>query len=111
MIKIVLFKLSKSKVRSVAPLASRGIGSYGYRMTDAVTAFGWEPKGERFVLITTNDPNHGQVAPGVLLKSSVAFYGFDARKGDFLQLSVSLPSFRSAGARLISFSCDSIRNF
>ncbi|KAL8278171.1 hypothetical protein RQP46_009344 [Phenoliferia psychrophenolica] len=53
---------------------------------DAVTAFAWEPKGERFVLITTNDPNHGQVAAGVLLKTSVAFYGFDSRKGDFLQL-------------------------
>ncbi len=60
-------------------------------LSDAVTAFGWEPKGERFVLITTNDPNHGQVAPGVLLKSSVSFYGFDARKGDFLQLS-TIPS-------------------
>lgn len=39
------------------------------------------------MLITTNDPNHNIVAPGVLLKTSVAFYGFDARKGDFLQLS------------------------
>lgn len=54
-------------------------------LSDAVTAFAWEPKGERFVLITTNDPNQG--APGVLLKSAVAFYGFDSRKGDFLQLS------------------------
>ncbi|ORY91635.1 translation initiation factor eIF-3b [Leucosporidium creatinivorum] len=51
---------------------------------DAVTAFAWEPKGQRFVLITTADPNLGQVAPGVLLKTSVSFYGYDSRKGDFL---------------------------
>ncbi|SCV70944.1 BQ2448_3706 [Microbotryum intermedium] len=53
---------------------------------DAVTAFAWEPNGDRFVLITTNDPNHGQGLPGVLLKTSVSFYGFDQRKGDFLPL-------------------------
>ncbi|KAM0745762.1 translation initiation factor eIF-3b [Meredithblackwellia eburnea MCA 4105] len=51
---------------------------------DAVTGFAWEPKGDRFVLITTNDPNHGMLAPGQLLKTSVSFYGFDSRKGDFL---------------------------
>lgn len=70
-----------------------------FRSTDAVTAFAWEPKGQRFVLITTADPNLGVVAPGVLLKTSVSFYGYDARKGDFLvqsELSHSLVSKKSA---------------
>lgn len=62
-------------------------GSLTLARTDAVTAFAWEPKGMRFVLITTADPNHGQVAPGILLKTSVSFYGYDARKGDFLSMS------------------------
>lgn len=53
---------------------------------DAVMAFAWEPRGDRFVLITTSDPMFGQVAPGQLLKTSVSFYGFDARKGDFVLL-------------------------
>ncbi|KAI5481585.1 translation initiation factor eIF-3 subunit 9 [Pseudohyphozyma bogoriensis] len=53
---------------------------------DAVTAFAWEPKGDRFTLITTNDPLLGQVAPGVLLKTSISFYGFDSKKADFLLL-------------------------
>ncbi|KAM0788764.1 hypothetical protein ACM66B_002855 [Microbotryomycetes sp. NB124-2] len=53
---------------------------------DPVTAFAWEPKGDRFVMITTNDPNFGQLAPGQLLKQSVSFYGYDSRKGDFLPL-------------------------
>ncbi|GAA6004660.1 hypothetical protein JCM11491_002184 [Sporobolomyces phaffii] len=51
---------------------------------DTVTAFAWEPQGSRFTLITTNDPNAAQPMPGSLLKTSVSFYGFDARKGDFL---------------------------
>lgn len=53
-------------------------------MLDAVITFAWEPKGDRFALITTNDPNYGHGAPGVLLKTSLAFYAFDPRKGDFL---------------------------
>jgi len=41
--------------------------------------------------------------PGVMLKTSVAFYGFDARKGDFLLLSFVfpfLPSFSSPTSQL-----------
>jgi len=53
---------------------------------DTVTAFAWEPQGSRFTLITTNDPKAAEPMPGVMLKTSVAFYGFDARKGDFLLL-------------------------
>ncbi|KAG0145988.1 hypothetical protein CROQUDRAFT_657918 [Cronartium quercuum f. sp. fusiforme G11] len=51
---------------------------------DTVTAFAWEPKGNRFVLITTNDPNIAQgPAPGQTIKTSVHFYGVDPKKGDF----------------------------
>ncbi|GAA6061251.1 hypothetical protein JCM10212_000692 [Sporobolomyces blumeae] len=53
---------------------------------DTVTAFAWEPQGARFALITTNDPNAVQPMPGTILKTSVSFYGFDQRKGDFLLL-------------------------
>jgi hypothetical protein len=58
--------------------------------TDTVTAFAWEPKGDRFLLITSNDPNVLGMPPGGTLKTSVSFYQLDTRKGDFLQLSESL---------------------
>jgi hypothetical protein len=54
---------------------------------DTVTAFAWEPKGDRFALITTNDPNFGQQVPGSTVKTIVGFYALDARKGDFKALS------------------------
>lgn len=76
---------------------------------DAVTAFAWEPKGDRFVLITTNDPNHGQVAAGVLLKTSVAFYGFDSRKGDFLQLSTPILSLLCNVVSKLTRTCRNVR--
>jgi translation initiation factor 3 subunit B len=58
-------------------------------MKDTVTAFAWEPKGDRFALITTNDPNFGQQLPGSTVKTIVGFYALDTRKGDFKQLSAS----------------------
>lgn len=49
-----------------------------------MTAFAWEPKGSRFVLITTNDPSLAQgPAPGQAIKTSAHFYGIDPKKGDF----------------------------
>ncbi|KAI8459008.1 translation initiation factor eIF-3 subunit 9 [Phakopsora pachyrhizi] len=51
---------------------------------DSVTAFSWEPKGNRFILITTNDPNFNQgQAQGVTVKTNLQFYGIDPKKGDF----------------------------
>ncbi|KAH8913210.1 dipeptidyl peptidase IV/CD26, N-terminal domain-containing protein, partial [Atractiella rhizophila] len=50
---------------------------------DTVIQFAWEPKGDRFVLIHSSDPNATTAAPGVLPKTSVSFYGFDNKKGDF----------------------------
>ncbi|KAH9825233.1 eukaryotic translation initiation factor 3 subunit 9 [Melampsora americana] len=51
---------------------------------DTVTAFAWEPKGNRFVLITTSDPSVSQgPVPGQTIKTSVHFYGIDPKKGEF----------------------------
>ncbi|POW06563.1 hypothetical protein PSHT_10300 [Puccinia striiformis] len=53
-------------------------------LSDTVTAFAWEPKGNRFVLITSNDPNLSQgPAPGTTIKTSIHFFGMDVKKGDF----------------------------
>jgi len=53
---------------------------------DTVTAFAWEPKGDRFALITTNDPALGQEIIGSTLRTSIHFYQLDTRKGDFISL-------------------------
>ncbi|KAG9292843.1 hypothetical protein G9A89_016205 [Geosiphon pyriformis] len=48
---------------------------------DTVIAFAWEPKGERFAIITTNDPNNGQSTQGnVTLRTSVSFYYLEKAK-------------------------------
>ncbi|KAI9472227.1 MAG: eukaryotic translation initiation factor eIF2A-domain-containing protein [Benjaminiella poitrasii] len=53
-------------------------------LKDPVLAFAWEPYGERFAAITTNDPNfgtapaHGQAA--VTLKTEVKFFYLDETK-------------------------------
>lgn len=53
---------------------------------DTVTAFAWEPKGDRFALITSNDPALGQDMVGATVRTSISFYQLDPRKGDFVQL-------------------------
>ncbi|EMD40362.1 hypothetical protein CERSUDRAFT_45150 [Gelatoporia subvermispora B] len=53
-------------------------------LKDTVTDFSWEPKGERFVIISSNDPNLGNPGPGITIKTDVSFYQLDVRgKGDF----------------------------
>ncbi|KAG0223885.1 Translation initiation factor 3 subunit b [Actinomortierella wolfii] len=54
---------------------------------ETIIAFAWEPKGERFAVITTSDPNFGTTAPGTTtLKTSASFYYLDKGKGkDTLQ--------------------------
>ncbi|CAG8453165.1 798_t:CDS:2 [Diversispora eburnea] len=48
---------------------------------DMVIAFSWEPKGERFIIITTNDPNYGQPAQaGFTLRTNVSFYYLEKPK-------------------------------
>ena len=53
---------------------------------DTVTAFAWEPKGDRFALITSNDPALGQELVGSTIRTSINFFQLDTRKGDFILL-------------------------
>ncbi|KAG0253123.1 Translation initiation factor 3 subunit b [Mortierella polycephala] len=54
---------------------------------ESILAFAWEPKGERFAVITTSDPNFTAAVPGsTTLKTSASFYYLDKGKGkDTLQ--------------------------
>ncbi|KAK1926394.1 eukaryotic translation initiation factor eIF2A-domain-containing protein [Papiliotrema laurentii] len=53
---------------------------------DYVPSFAWEPHGNRFSIISTNDPNYGQNIPGVVVKFNVDFYAPDPKKGDFIPI-------------------------
>jgi len=50
---------------------------------DTVLDFSWEPKGERFAIVSSNDPNLGNPGPGVTIKTDVSFYQLDHGKNDF----------------------------
>jgi len=52
-------------------------------LKDAVTDFSWEPKGERFAIVSSSDPNLGNPGPGVTIKTDVSFYQLERGKGDF----------------------------
>ncbi|KIY45493.1 translation initiation factor eIF-3b [Fistulina hepatica ATCC 64428] len=52
-------------------------------LKDTVTDFSWEPKGERFAIISSSDPNLGNQGPGVNIKTDVSFYQLDHGKNDF----------------------------
>lgn len=56
-------------------------------LTDTVTDFSWEPKGERFAIVSSNDPNLGNPGPGITIKTDVSFYQLEHGKNDFLLLS------------------------
>ncbi|CAL1700106.1 unnamed protein product [Somion occarium] len=60
-------------------------------LKDTVTDFSWEPKGERFAIVSTSDPNFGNPGPGITLKTDVSFYALERGKGDF-KLLRSLPN-------------------
>ena len=50
---------------------------------DTVTDFSWEPKGERFVIVSSSDPNLGNPGAGVNIKTDISFYQLDHSKNDF----------------------------
>ncbi|KAF9270322.1 translation initiation factor eIF-3b [Marasmius fiardii PR-910] len=52
-------------------------------LKDTVTDFSWEPKGERFAIVSTSDPNLGNPGPGITIKTDVSFYQLDHGKNDF----------------------------
>lgn len=73
-------------------VTEKGIPVETLEIKDPVMAFAWEPHGERFATITTNDPNFGgnpaaagaggpasggQAAPSSTLKTTVTFYYLD----------------------------------
>ncbi|KAG0170780.1 Translation initiation factor 3 subunit b [Apophysomyces sp. BC1034] len=65
-------------------VAERGTPVETLEIKDPVLAFAWEPRGERFATITTNDPAHG-TTPGqgqatATLKTIVTFYYLDKSK-------------------------------
>ena len=52
-------------------------------IADTVMDFSWEPRGERFAIVSSNDPNFGNPAPGITIKTEVSFYQLDRGKNDF----------------------------
>lgn len=50
---------------------------------DTVLDFSWEPKGERFAIVSSNDPNVGNPGPGITVKTDISFYQLERSKGDF----------------------------
>ncbi|KAH9939231.1 translation initiation factor eIF-3b [Epithele typhae] len=52
-------------------------------LKDTVTDFSWEPKGERFALVSSSDPNVGNPGPGITIKTDVSFYQHERSKGNF----------------------------
>jgi uncharacterized protein with WD repeat len=60
------------------------------RRTDTVTDFSWEPKGERFAIVSSSDPNLGGPGAGVTTKTDVSFYQLDHSKNDFRLLRASM---------------------
>ncbi|KAK0554742.1 Translation initiation factor 3 subunit b [Tilletia horrida] len=52
-------------------------------LKDPVTAFAWEPQGSHFALVSSNDPNLANAAPGQSIKTQLSFFHMDPKKGDF----------------------------
>jgi len=52
-------------------------------LKDTVTDFSWEPKGERFAIVSSTDPNLGNPGPGITIKTDISFYQLDRSKNDF----------------------------
>ena len=52
-------------------------------LLDTVLDFSWEPKGERFAIVSSNDPNVGNPGPGITVKTDISFYQLERSKGDF----------------------------
>src|SRR6201999_4340689 len=68
---------------------ARASFSHGCRFrADTVTDFSWEPKGERFAIVSSNDPNLGNPGPGITVKTDVSFYQLDRGKNDFKLLRI-----------------------
>jgi len=60
------------------------------RGIDTVTDFSWEPRGERFAIVSSSDPNLGNPGAGVTIKTNISFYQLDHSKNDFRLLRTSM---------------------
>jgi len=67
-------------------------------LKDTVMDFSWEPKGERFAIVSTTDPNLGNPGPGITIKTDVSFFQLEHAKNDF-KLLRTLPSRTSNAIR------------
>ncbi|TFK76998.1 translation initiation factor eIF-3b [Pluteus cervinus] len=67
-------------------------------LKDTVMEFSWEPKGERFALVSSSDPNLGNPGPGITIKTDVSFYQLERAKNDF-KLLRTLPNRTSNAIR------------
>ncbi|KAF9056272.1 translation initiation factor eIF-3b [Panaeolus papilionaceus] len=67
-------------------------------LKDTVMEFAWEPKGDRFAIVSSSDPNLGNPGPGITIKTDVSFYQLDRAKNDF-RLLRTLPSRTSNSIR------------
>lgn len=47
---------------------------------DQVTDFAWEPRGDRFAILSSNDPNLGNIAPGITIKMDVSIFQLEKGK-------------------------------
>jgi hypothetical protein len=67
-----------------------------------VTDFSWEPKGERFAIVSSSDPNLGNPGPGITVKTDVSFYQLDRVKNDFKPLRTAGMNFFSQESILLT---------
>ncbi|KAF9532030.1 eukaryotic translation initiation factor eIF2A-domain-containing protein [Crepidotus variabilis] len=67
-------------------------------LKDSVLDFSWEPKGERFAIVSSSDPNLGNPGPGITIKTDISFYQLDRAKNDF-RLLKTLPGRTSNAIR------------
>ncbi|KAG8733657.1 Translation initiation factor 3 subunit b [Ceratobasidium sp. 414] len=49
-------------------------------LKDQVTDFAWEPRGERFAILSSSDPNLGSSAPGITVKMDVSIFQLEKGK-------------------------------
>ncbi|KAJ7180562.1 eukaryotic translation initiation factor eIF2A-domain-containing protein [Mycena filopes] len=93
-VKIDRHTKSKKKVFSnleIFFIRAKDIPVQVVELEDTVLEFSWEPTGDRFAIITSNDPNP---ISGIASRTDVSFYHLDHSKGDF-RLLRTLPALTS----------------
>lgn len=68
------------ELKGESPSISSYFDAYCKGYPDTVTDFSWEPKGERFAIVSSNDPNLGNPGQGTTIKTDVSFYQLERGK-------------------------------